>query len=199
MLASIFAASPSTAGRPVDAAAPAKPNLAAASPAAKDFIRARCEQSSAERPDDASKCNVLLLPYAASINGSYNRAATAGVTAMVAKLTAFADTRPPPLGECIQVVNGAISGAKESFLPKLARLDAMGDDKVDAENQDLVDVTNWISDVNHNFIQKCRKDGDGGSAAAVAAGDSLSTAVGLVMSARPYWDNSLASPDGSGP
>jgi hypothetical protein len=125
-------------------------------------------------------------------------AAVAGVTVMVSKLTAFATTSPQPQGECIQVVNGAISGAKES-LSKLGRLDAIGDDKVDAENPDLADMSNWIMDVNHNFTRKCRDGGGHVSAVAVAAGDSLSTAVGLVISARPYWDNSLPSPDGSGP
>jgi hypothetical protein len=139
-------------------------------------------------------CYELLLPYAASINGSYNRAAIAAVTAMVSKLTLFAgklDTAP--MGECIQVVNETISGAKEA-LAKLNRLDAIGDDKVDAKNPDLVHVMKWIVGVNDNFAGKCR---DGGSYASTQ--EYLSTADAIVVSPRPYWDNSLPSPDGSGP
>jgi len=202
---SIFAAAalPCIAGRPPTAVDTRPKPLVENLPttvAAQDFIRARCDQ--ALLTSDVSRmCYELLLPYATSINGSYNRAATAGVTAMVAKLTFFAgklaDTTNPPLGECMQVVNEAISRAKEA-LAKLDRLDAIGDDKVDAENPDLVDVTNWIMGVNHNFAEKCQDCGSYASAIAVTQ-KYLSIADALVISARPYWDNSLPSPDGSGP
>ena len=201
---SIFAAAalPCIAGRPptaVDTRPPLVENLPT-TVAAQDFIRARCDQ--ALLTSDVSRmCYELLLPYATPINASYNRAAIAAVTAMVSKLTFIAGkldtTSTSPMGECIQVVNETISGAKEA-LAKLNRLDAIGDDKVDAENPDLVDVTNWIMGVNHNFAEKCQDCGSYASAIAVTQ-KYLSIADALVISARPYWDNSLPSPDGSGP
>lgn len=148
-------------------------------------------------------CYELLLPYATSINGSYNRAALAAVTIMVSKLTTYArelgSSPEYKLGECIQVVNEAIGGAKEA-MTKLNRLDAIGDDNVDATNPDLVDVANWIHGVVTNFL-KCQDDSlknyIGDHASAVAAENSISVATGLIV--RPYWASALPSPDGSGP
>ncbi|CAN6337122.1 unnamed protein product, partial [Urochloa humidicola] len=58
-----------------------------ASAEAQDFIRARCNDTCVRRPVVARACYDLLLPYAASINSSYNKASLAIVTVMVSKLT----------------------------------------------------------------------------------------------------------------
>ncbi|OQU79669.1 hypothetical protein SORBI_3008G177001 [Sorghum bicolor] len=198
IVASIFAAaaSPCTAAKPL-----VEENLGQqpSSPAAQDFIRVRCDQCGAGWQDDARRCYELLLPYAASINGSYNRAAIAAVTALVSKLTFFAGklqttTTAAGDGECMQVVNEAIGKGKDEALAKLHRLDAIGDDKVDAENPDLVDVANWIVAVNDSFAAKCR-----GASNYASTQEYLSTADAIIVRARPYWDTSLSSPDGSGP
>ena len=116
IVASIFAAaaSPCTAAKPL-----VEENLGQqpSSPAAQDFIRVRCDQCGAGWQDDARRCYELLLPYAASINGSYNRAAIAAVTALVSKLTFFAGklqttTTAAGDGECMQVVNEAMARAR---------------------------------------------------------------------------------------
>lgn len=83
---------------------------------------------------------------------------------------------------------------KDEALAKLHRLDAIGDDKVDAENPDLVDVANWIVAVNDSFAAKCR-----GASNYASTQEYLSTADAIIVRARPYWDTSLSSPDGSGP
>ncbi|RLM75281.1 uncharacterized protein C2845_PM15G05910 [Panicum miliaceum] len=113
----------------------------------------------------ARECNKILLPHAASINGSYIRASLTAVTITVSELTALArelgelDRARPhdKLGGCVRTVEETVGGAKEQ-LATLRRLDAVGDEKMG--EFDLKGVADWIKSVEKNFRQQCSENGD---------------------------------------
>ncbi|RCV19278.1 hypothetical protein SETIT_3G371500v2 [Setaria italica] len=131
-----------------------------ASAEAKDFIRAGCNETCIRRPDAARACYELLLPYAASINGSYNRASLAIATVMVSKLADLADElrwfgeTGSWLDECIRVLDEAVAGARVQALPALGRMSAIADNKLDDKDPDFLLVSNWLRGVDNNFV-KC--------------------------------------------
>ncbi|CAL4902316.1 unnamed protein product [Urochloa decumbens] len=199
-----FAAGTSTCVA-ADATRPSTPLLVenvTASPEAQDFIRARCNDTCVRRPVVARACYDLLLPYAGSINGSYNKASLAIITVMVSKLTDLAkDLRgygeAGRLEGCIKVLDEAIAGAKET-MPKLDRISTIADDKLDAKDPDLILVWNWLYSLDNNFT-KCW---DGGLKRVMdrvpssdAADYSEFAAAAIFFKPRPNW--SLPSPDGS--
>ncbi|KAG0512510.1 hypothetical protein BDA96_10G020500 [Sorghum bicolor] len=123
------------------------------SPVMRDFIHSRCE--TVQRPESAAGCYSLLLPYAASINGSAIRAARAAITAMVSELGAYAadlrkvgGTVSPQydLSSCMQVAQEGTDGCKEP-LAKLARLEEEEKKVVTQQDQDVADVKKWLGNI----------------------------------------------------
>ncbi|RCV19277.1 hypothetical protein SETIT_3G371400v2 [Setaria italica] len=199
-----FAAAASTCA----AAGANKPLLVENLPAsaeAKDFIRAGCNETCIRRPDAARACYELLLPYAASINSSYNRASLAITTVMVSKLTDLAkDLRSfgeaGKLEGCIRMLDETVAGARDQVLPALDRIGTIADDKLKAKDPGFLLVWSWFVGVDNNFV-KCW---DGGLKrimdrvpSSIVADHSEYAAAAIIFRPRLKW--APQSPDGENP
>jgi hypothetical protein len=111
----------------------------------QDLLRSGCS-SHTPRPSTAATTGPPSPP-----SPSWSRFSK--LTAFVKELGYYPEYK---LDECIQVVDEAISGAKEP-LAKLSRLDAMGDDKVDAKNPDLNDAMGDDKVDAKNLDRRCAK------------------------------------------
>jgi hypothetical protein len=199
------------AASPRTTAADATPNLpetTTATPAAKDFIRSRCDTTCRERPEAAEECSKLLLPFAASINGSYIRTSHTAATVMVSELGALARElgefgRAHPeykLAGCARMAEEAVAGAKAP-LAELRRLDAVGDEKMDELDLNLRGVGEWLDGVKKSFQQECR---DGGlknirdptkeMPRAGVVENAIYASGALVSAPTPYSSNFVAYP-----